>query len=75
MRNHMGFVAAPGKVLLSEANHRQCRWIESREGFGVYVICGKRVRPGSSFCSEHHEQVWGNRHEEQKPAPSVVNAA
>jgi len=75
MRTNMGFIATPGKVLLSEANHRQCRWIESREGFGVYVICGRRIREGSSFCVGHHDQVWGNRRDEQKPNPAVGHAA
>ncbi len=75
MRTNMGFIAAPGKVLLSEASHRQCRWIESREGFGVYVICGKRIREGSSFCVGHHDVVWGNRRDEQRPRPPVFRAA
>ena len=75
MRTNMGFIAAPGKVLLSEASHRQCRWIESRQGFGVFVICGRRVRHGSSFCAGHHDVVWGNRRDEQKPTTKVVHAA
>ncbi|MGF1641471.1 MAG: hypothetical protein ACFCUO_11035 [Rhodospirillales bacterium] len=71
----MGSVAAPGSVLLSEANHRHCRWIESRKGFGVYVICGKRVRHGSSFCAHHHDLVWGNRRDAERPSPRAGHAA
>jgi hypothetical protein len=45
-------------VLLSEATWRHCRWIVGQPRRGVYVVCGRQVRTGSSFCDEHHELVW-----------------
>jgi hypothetical protein len=76
MPKKIGLRAAREKVLLSEAKHHQCRWILNRQGFGVYSICGLRVRSGSSFCGVHHDLVWGARNNEgNRPRPVVVRAA
>ncbi|MGF1640928.1 MAG: GcrA family cell cycle regulator [Rhodospirillales bacterium] len=45
-------------VLLSEATRLQCRWIVGHARRGVFVVCGQRVRTGSSFCEQHHALVW-----------------
>ena len=45
-------------VLLSEATWNNCRWIVGHARRGVFVVCGRQVRSGSSFCDEHHELVW-----------------
>ncbi|TVR96548.1 MAG: hypothetical protein EA406_11670 [Rhodospirillales bacterium] len=51
------------QVLLSEAGTARCRWIISRRRFGQFVICGERVRIGSSYCDQHHERVWRPTHD------------
>jgi hypothetical protein len=45
-------------VLLSQTTWQHCRWIVGQPKRGVHVVCGRRVRPGSSFCNEHHALVW-----------------
>ncbi len=45
-------------VLLSEATRRHCRWIVDQPRRSVYVVCGRHVHSGSSFCDEHHALVW-----------------
>ena len=45
-------------VLLDAAGLGQCRWIVSRIKRGVYMVCGRSVLPGSSFCVEHHARAW-----------------
>jgi len=45
-------------VLLSQATWQHCRWIVGQPKRGVYVVCGRQVRAGSSFCDDHHALVW-----------------
>lgn len=46
------------ETMLGEASMTNCRWIVRRVRFGRFLICGKPVKIGSSFCTEHHGRVW-----------------
>jgi hypothetical protein len=58
MPKDIAYDVADRIVLLSEATGRHCRWIVDRPRRGVYVVCGRHVHSGSSFCGEHHALVW-----------------
>jgi hypothetical protein len=58
MPKDMPFTIEKERVSLTEAGQSRCRWIVSREGFGHFLICGRRVQTGSSYCTEHHGRVW-----------------
>lgn len=58
MPKDMPFAAQKDQMRLINVGHASCRWIISREGFGDYLVCGRRARIGSSYCTEHHGRVW-----------------
>lgn len=45
-------------AMLADAPQSRCRWIVRRERFAAFVICGRKVKEGSSYCPEHHALVW-----------------
>ena len=34
---------------------RECQWLY---GDGPFAACGRAVKPGSSYCPEHHRRCW-----------------
>lgn len=44
--------------LIWQLGHGQCRWTDSDGHPSQFVFCGKKTKPGSSYCEEHHKRVY-----------------
>lgn len=51
-------ILAAGSRTIITAERHHCKWINDTPATAESKVCGRRTKPGSSYCPVHHARAW-----------------